>query len=236
MRQRFLSAVNFVLITFLVLSYVSCKQEADVPSASSIPRAYWGSWIQMYTGTEYYIDNSKVYQSSSSNKKYREISSGVGNYRLDSDDVLKNGNTVYFRKGGSTRSFSVQVAGFSDSYSTRSVYPSRSVGTGKQGVSGRRQNKDNAADNQSGQSNSNGTITFTDAVAGDTQTVTVVNTTVEVSPKYSGENIGTIPIVENGMYGFKTTYTIDSDAEGFCYGNYYKTYNLKLNINHIIFL
>ncbi|MBO4508780.1 MAG: hypothetical protein J5747_09105 [Spirochaetaceae bacterium] len=226
MKQRFFSVLIILLTAFVLLSFVSCKQEADTPSSNLIPRAYWGTWIQMDTGTAYYIDDSKIYESSSSNKKYREISSGIGNYRLDSEDVLKKGNTVYFRKGGSTRNFSVQVAGFSDSYS-------RSVGTGKQGVTGRRQNENNSSDNQSGQSDSNGTITFTNAVADDTQSITIVNTTATVTPKYNGENLGTIPIVENGMYGFKTTYTIDSDAEGFCYGNYYKAYNLILNINNI---
>ena len=45
---------------------------------------------------------------------------------------------------------------------------------------------------------------------------------------------GTIPIVEKGMYGFKTTYSIDSDAQGFCYGNLIKTYKLTLKINNIV--
>ncbi|MBO4705726.1 MAG: hypothetical protein J5647_08350, partial [Spirochaetaceae bacterium] len=241
MKQRFFSVLIILLTAFILLSFVSCKQEAGdnanpatvrptspVSGAGSqnIPREFWGTWIQMDTGDEYYIDDSKIYKSSSSNKKYREISSGIGNFRLESDDVLRNDNTVYFRKGGNTRNFSIQVAGFSDSYS-------RSVGTGKQGVTGRRQNENNSSDAESGQSDSNGTITFTNAVADDTQSITVTTTTATVTPKYTGEHLGTIPIVENGMYGFKTTYTIDSDAEGFCYGNYYKTYNLNININNI---
>ena len=41
--------------------------------------------------------------------------------------------------------------------------------------------------------------------------------------------MGTIPIVEKGMYGFKTTYSINGDGQGFCYGNLYKTYSLTLN-------
>ena len=91
-------------------------------------------------------------------------------------------------------------------------------------------------------------MSFTGAVADDTQKIVIANnanvsvetttsttetTTVEVTPKYDGENLGTIPIVEEGTYGFKTTYSIDSDKQGFCFGNNYKTYTLKLKLNNI---
>ena len=67
-----------------------------------------------------------------------------------------------------------------------------------------------------------------------TQKITVADTaSVEITPKYNGENTGTVPIVEDGAYGFKTTYTIDGDEQGFCFGNYYKTYKLTLNLNNI---
>ena len=200
----------------------------------SIPKEYWGTWLQMNTEDEYYLDASNVYKSSGSNKKYQTIASGISGYALESENILKNGNTVYFRKGGSARDFSVKIAGFEDQLAEFSnSYSSRAVNTGKQGITGRRENKDNKADNESVKSGSDGGITFTNAVAGDVQNITVMDTTVAVAPEYNGENMGTIPIVEENMFGFKTTYTIDGDSEGFCYGNYYKTYNLTLNIKNI---
>ncbi len=200
----------------------------------SIPKEYWGTWLQMNTEYEYYIDASNVYKSSGSNKKYQTIASGISGYALESENILKNGNIVYFRKGGSARDFSVKIAGFEDQLAEFSnSYSSRAVNTGKQGITGRRENKDNKADNESVKSGSDGGITFTNAVAGDVQNITVMDTTVAVAPEYNGENMGTIPIIEKGTYGFKTTYSIDGDSEGFCYGNYYKTYNLTLNVKNI---
>ena len=199
----------------------------------NITREYWGSWIRMDTGDEYYIDSAKIYKSSSSNKKYSVLSTEIGGYTLESNNILKNGSIVYFRKGGNARSFSIKASGFSDVYSTSN----RAISTGKQNVSGRREDQDNSADSQTSISASDGTISFTDAVAGDTQTVTVDDGIskgrIAVTPKYNGENMGTVPLIESGTYGFKVTYSIDGDSQGFCFGNYYKTYTLSLNLNNI---
>lgn len=86
---------------------------------------------------EYYIDSTKIYKSSSSNKKSSVISTGISGYTLESNNILKNGSIVYFRKGGNARNFSIK-----------------------------------AADIQTATSTSDGTISFSDAVAGDAQNVT----------------------------------------------------------------
>ena len=187
-------------------------EQTTTEQTISTSKEYWGTWIRMDTGNEMYISSD----------------SNVSGYTLDGDNVLKNGSTVYFRKGGSARSFSATVSGFSDSRAARAL------ATGKQGIAGRRENEKNSADSETVTSDSSGRLSFTGAVADDTQKITVSETTtVEVTPSYDGENLGTIPIVEKGTYGFKTTYSIDSDNQGFCFGNYYKTYTLTLNLNNI---
>ena len=213
--------------TFNTTSSKPGSNDKNPEKTATITKEYWGVWIQMDTGDEYYIDGNSIYKSSSSNKKYSKIQDGISGYSLENSYILKKNNIRYFKKGGVSRDFSIQVSGFSDSYS-------RSASSGKQGITGRRKNSNNPSDTETATSNENGKTEFNDAVADDPQTITIDDgTTVVVTPEYDGQDMGTIPIVENGMYGFKTTYTIDSDDQGFCYGNLYKTYSLKLNLNNI---
>ena len=190
------------------------KEEEKEPEKEKEKKSkeYWGTWIRMDTGDEYYFDATKE----------------LKNYTLDGESILKIGNIVYFRKNGKNRDFSMKVAGFSDSRALRAI------SIGKQGISGRRENQKNSEDSETVVSDAEGKLAFTGAVSGDTQTITVADTTsVSVTPSYNGEDLGTIPIVESGTYGFKTTYSIDSDEQGFCFGNYYKTYKLTLNLKNI---
>lgn len=206
------------------------ENDNDGGSKASISKEYWGTWIQMDTGNEYYIDGSCIYKSAFSSKKYSKVQDGISGYALENENVLKKGNISFFRKGGSSRNFTIQVSGFSDSYSRSD----RAVSTGKQGIKGRRENGNNSSDVETTTSDEEGKTSFTDAVADDPQTVTTEDgTQTTVTPEYDGQDMGTIPIVEKGMYGFKTTYSINSDDQGFCYGNLYKTYSLTLNLNNI---
>lgn len=197
----------------------------------SLDRNLWGSWIKMDTGVEYYIDTINVYESSSSDKKYKPSLYNVNDFELDGDNVIKYGSSVFFRKGGSARGFTMNVSGFSDSESYRAM------GSSMAGIAGYRKNKNNQFDEESAVSASDGKISFTNAVADDVQEVSVssgtADSSISVAPAYDGQNIGTIPLVEPDMYGFKTTYSIDGDNQGFCYGNSYKNYNLNLQINNI---
>ena len=192
----------------------------------NISKKYWGTWIRMDTGDEYYIDSDKVYKCSSSNKKYSEVQSGISGFTLEGENVLKNGSLAYFRKGGTARDFSLKVSGFSDS-------TTRAAASTMGGIKACRKGNNNDSDTEVVTSSEEGIIKFTGAVADDVQVVTVEDTSVSLIPQYNGENSGTIPIVEKGMYGFKITYTINSDEQGYCYGSLYKVYDLKLNINNI---
>ena len=69
--------IYFVSIILLVSIFVSCSflsdsQNGNISNAntsndnspsnnSQIDSKYWGTWIQMDTGSEYYIDNQNIY-------------------------------------------------------------------------------------------------------------------------------------------------------------------------------
>lgn len=197
---------------------------------SQIDSKYWGTWIQMDTGSEYYIDNQNIYIISSYGNK-SEIQSGISGYYLESNEVLRNGSTVFFRKGGKNRRFSATVSGFSP----RSA---RGIGTGSQRISGRRENEENPADNETATSDEDGSINFDGGVADDPQIVTVEqgneSGSATITPKYDGENVGSIPVVESGKYAFKTTYNVsNADSQGFMYGNNMGLYEISFNLTNI---
>ena len=200
-----------------------------VVGIATIDERYWGTWIQMDTGDEYYIDGQYVYEVSGSNKTYRQ--SGISGYVLESSEVLKNGSTVFFRKGGGKRSFKASFSGFDSSAFARAA------GTGSQAISGRRQNTQNVADSEIFTATTGGNeITFVGGVADDSQQITVdgSDTDVTVDPQYDGEHIGTIPVVETGKYAFKTTYTVSNrDDQGFMYGNMLGKYEATFKLTNV---
>ena len=237
------SKLKLWIVLMLVVSMFSgCKPEEfdeknDNPSIPGDPKAtiskdYWGTWIRMDTGDEYYIDNNAVYKLAGNSKT--KVQYGVSNFQLESPETIKSGNIAYFRKGGASRSFTLGLSGFSSRVA-------RAAGIGSQNITGRRKNKDNASDVQSVSattSEDEGKLSFTEAVPDDTQSVEVVVdsttvATVDVTPQYDGENVGTIPIVEKNKYALKTTYTINSKLEDYMYGNNYAEYDITLKIENI---
>jgi len=249
--------------TFTTTFKIEVSASSDTPDADdetteddtttgtgTITSAYWGSWIQMDTGTEYYIDSSYIWQSTETTLKSKKIQTGISGYTLEGTTVMKKGTTRYFRKGGGSRSFTLNTSGFVDS-------SARGIDLGTQKVVGRRSNKNNSSDKETKQTDSDGKLKFTGAVAGDTQkvVVSVVSKTdddtttsssgdtssktddieINVTPNYDGENLGTIPLVEKGSYGFKTSYTIsgNTDAQGFLYGNSAQIYTVSFTLKNI---
>ena len=243
---------KLIFFPVLIFSLTCCKLESnnnmnDTPSNNppateptiteepkgTITQEYWGTWIQMDTGEEFYINDFSIFKTAPNNKKFQKLQDGIIGYSLEKENILAKESSRYFRKGGKHRKFSMTISGFSDSYSS-----ARAASTGQQGVNGRRENKENESDTENVTTDQNGNAEFTNSVADDEQTITVEDgngneTSVTVIPGYDGENLGSLPIVEKGMYGFKTTYIIDSDDLGFCYGNNYKYYNLELDFNNI---
>ena len=245
--KKFLS--RFFILFFICFFY-SCSNGINEPGSNNTPNntnpgdnptnntpkissEYWGTWIQMDTGNEIYIDNQNVYRYYSSSSKSK-LQAGIDGYSLESDEVMKKGTTVFFRKGGKKRSFSATVSGFSAT-GNRSA---RAAGTGSQGITGRRTNEENEDDTETVDSDDGSSVDFEGGVADDPQTVTITdgeNTgEATVTPEYDGENVGSIPVVEPGKYAFKTTYKItDADEQGFMFGNNLGLYKITFNITNI---
>lgn len=207
--------------------------EVTVSKGQLISSDYWGTWIQMDTGDEFYIDSDTLFKIdgySNGEPRLRELQTGISGYILESEDVLKKDSTVYFRKGGKNRSFSVSVSGFSDSLQKMS----RAGGTSLL----ERENVRNPSDSEQITIFDNSTVTMKGGVAGDPQSITVTagqdSGSAIVTPKFDGEYIGTIPIIDYGKYAFKTTYNVSNlDDEGFMFGNYYKWYNITFDFTNI---
>ncbi|MFZ4617219.1 MAG: hypothetical protein ACOYM2_13610 [Rectinemataceae bacterium] len=105
-----------------------------------------------------------------------------------SDNVADLGtNALLFRNGGTERSFTAKIAGFTNG-SARKL-GSRAIGIGSQPIAGRlskRTSTVNAADTQTVTSSIDGTLSFTRAVANTPQTITI-DTSVPVD---SGSGTG----------------------------------------------
>lgn len=198
----------------------------DEPVSSLISSDFWGTWIRMDNGDVYKITDNSVTVNGNT-------TSGIGVITKESENVLKYGSEStsprLFRKGGSNRDFSLMLAGFDDG--------PRAAGSSIVGKSVRRKNKEIEADTQTKTADEDGLVTFTGAVADDVQVITVKmnngsDVKIEATPKYSGENIGTIPLVESG-YSFKTTYEISGGLNGYYYANNYDTYPLQIDFTNI---
>lgn len=168
----------------------------------------------MDTGEEFYINDFSIFKTAPNNKKYQKIQDGIPGYSLEKENILQKESLRFFRKGGKHRKFSMTISGFSDSYSS-----ARAASTGQQGMNGRRENKENDSDTENVTTDQNGNAEFTNSGADDEQTITIDDgngneISVTVTPGYDGENLDSLPIVEKGMYGFKTTYVIDSVSVG----------------------
>ena len=200
----------------------------DEPVSSLISSDFWGTWIRMDNGDVYKITDNSVTVNGNT-------TSGIGVITKESENVLKYGSEStsprLFRKGGSNRDFSLMLAGFDDGPRAAAA------GSSISGKAVRRKNKEIEADTQISNADEYGLVTFTGAVADDVQIITVKMTNgsdvkIEATPKYSGENIGTIPLVESG-YSFKTAYEISGGLNEYYYANNYATYPLQIDFTNI---
>ncbi len=234
--KKSLYSLSIVILSILLFSCIfdntNNLKKTDSSSSNNnekIPSQYWGTWIQMDTGAEYYIDNQNIYIISSNTKS--TIQNGISGYSLESEEVLRKENIVFFRKGGKNRSFSVNISGFS----SPNIQSSRAPATS---ISGKRQNKNNSEDNETVSSDDGDLVIFKGGVADDPQTITIIQGldigSATVEPQFDGENVGSIPVVEPGKYAFKTTYKVsNTDSQGFMYGNNLGVYNISFYLTNI---
>lgn len=195
---------------------------------SYIPKKYWGYWTRMDNGYEYYINSQTVQYK---DYDWNKLQDGISGFTLESENVLIYENVPLFRKYGKDRSFSASISGFLDSRAALATKPAKV----------KRENISNKEDKQTLNMSSNATLVFTGAVPGDEQKISfetdsesVISEATLPTAKYNGENIGTIPVIPDGMYGFKTTYSVNNaDSQGFMYGNYYNYYEIDFNLTNI---
>ena len=201
---------------------------------------FWGTWQRMDNGEYYVIGESSV---SFSEEKYAITSASetslsvatLGTFSKQTDSVMVNNSIPYFRKGGTNLEYTMKLVGFEDSVARAASSTSLAGYTVTGKSSGYKSYESTSA------SGSDGSVTLTAPVSGDTQTVTVTSgsTTIAVVPgitvETNGSNMGTIPLSEEGQYSLKVTGTIDESEkdDGYMYGNNYKSYPMTLSITNV---
>lgn len=248
MKTKILTALLAMLMLFV---FAACGDDASTgggsTKAGSVDRYFWGKWTQMDSGDVYQITDRSVTKNGGSalsvgSASTTSISFGGQTLVQESENVARLGaSTLLFRDGGAKRSFSVRLTGFSAASGIMARAGVRAPTIGDNPIGDRpttRTNVNNPGDSQMITSGSDGLITFTNAVAGDNQIITVgtggtnQNITVTVKPGFDGQDLGTIPVVENG-YSFKVTSTVATSDGGYLYGNNYNTYSVAVNLKNI---
>lgn len=205
------------------------------------PKYFWGKWTRMDNGTEYEITESNVKSSGSTYKITSKTDSSftcpLGTFTKDTDNVLLIGTaTPVFRNGGSNIPYSVTVVGFSDSEARAATAGKTAKGLG--GVSVTAKSGVNSSDTQTKTTDTEGKADFTASVAGDEITISASSSdgttvTTTKTPKYAGENAGTIAIPTAGRYSLSVTGEITSDTtedDGYLYAG--KTYSMTVKVQN----
>ena len=204
---------------------------------------FWGTWQRMDKGDYYTIGESSVdfsdtsYSITSAGEDFLTVST-LGTFTKQTGSVMVNNSIPYFRKGGTNLEYTMKLVGFEEDLS-RTARAASSTSLAGYTVTGK-SDKYGSYESTSA-SESDGSVTLTAPVKGDTQTVTVTSgsTTITVVPgikvETNGSNMGTIPISQEGQYSLKLTGTIDESEkdDGYLYGNNYKSYPMTLTITNV---
>ncbi|HQL10522.1 MAG TPA: hypothetical protein PLE35_13030, partial [Lentisphaeria bacterium] len=211
-----------LVLLMAVIGLVGCGDDDAATSGVTLGpvKAYfWGRWTRMDTGDSWVITDKSVSINGAGAVKVSAASATsitVSGQTLEqeSENVARLGaSTLLFRNGGAKRSFTARLTGFAAASGMPGRAGLRGPSIGDNPIGNRPTNRTNAtnpADNQTVTSGSDGLITFTNAVAGDPQIITVgtagaeQNVTITVTPGFDGQDMGTIPVVGDG-YSFKVT-------------------------------
>lgn len=236
-----------------VFSFSACKTESssdddntetekkDDGNSVICPQYFWGKWTRMDNGAEYEITESNVKSSGTvykiTSKTDSSFTCALGTFTKDTDNVLLIGTaTPVFRNGGSNIPYSVTVVGFSDSEARAATAGKTAKGLG--GVSVTAKSGVNSSDIQEKTTDTEGKAGFTASVAGDEITISASSSdgttvTTTKTPKYAGENAGTIAIPTAGRYSLSVTGEITSDTaedDGYLYAG--KTYAMTVKVQN----
>ncbi|MCQ2592030.1 MAG: SUMF1/EgtB/PvdO family nonheme iron enzyme [Treponema sp.] len=199
---------------------------------------FWGTWVRMDNGKQYEVLEDKVIFEG---RQYSVISSAstelqvksLGTFKKESDSVIINGNIPYFRNGGANLEYSLKLVGFTEG-------AGRAASSSISGIKGKSKSEKYTSFTSEGESESDGTITFTAPTANDTQTVTIENgTDLVVIPglkiNNKGDYMGTVALVGEDDYNLKITGVISEDQkdDGYLYGNNAKVYDMVITITNV---
>lgn len=257
MKKTLIYTVFFLLITFSAMCLItSCghgssggKSSGDdsgnsgsstgnidptkpsVDKSGKINAGYWGSWIRMDTGNKIVITDEEI----EGGGEY-----DITKFQLESTNVLVyngDGNPRFFRDSGYARSFTARVAGLSSARAAGEEFDT--VNKVLPDVKVSRKNNSNQSDAQESKTNAQGIVQFSGAVADSAQNIKVTRgkTTVELDmePHYDGEDMGIIPVIEDGSCSFKvgygTGYNLNIESQDYFYSDH--SYNITLYIKNI---
>lgn len=231
----------------------SIKDEIELtftnrPSVSS-DNFFWGTWIRMDKGTTVEIDETALKEVESNVSTEFDVGCDEETLKLIGGKVFtKQSNAViqtqdgdatvlYFRKGGTNLSYSLKIVGFDDSIPTRAAGNSGPIGKNNVKVKGLSNRFTSHISNAV--SDSEGKVELKAPIQGDVQTVVVElegrnDITIEnLKIENDGDDMGTVPIVDEGDYSLKITGVINNSdkTEGYLYASH--TYPMTLTITNI---
>jgi len=243
------TAAIVLVLLIAVIGLAGCGDDDSAASGVTLGpvKAYfWGRWTRMDTGESWVITDKSVSINGAAAVKVSSASTSsitVSGQTLvqESENVARLGTSILlFRNGGAKRSFTARLTGFAAASGMPGRAGMRGPSIGDNPIGNRPTNRTNAtnpADSQTTTSGTDGLVTFTNAVSGDPQVLTVgggsgQTVTLTVNPEFDGQDIGTIPVVEDG-YSFKVTSKVDISDSGYLYGNDFNTYTVSVDIKNI---
>ncbi|MBI9102742.1 MAG: hypothetical protein JEY99_10015 [Spirochaetales bacterium] len=185
------------------------------PVAPPIENFFWGRWMGLGSGEDWYISGSSVWIDDATERYYNTDSNTITfeDYQLvkDSEDVLK-----YVEDGSSIPTFLYRVAGASSSFSAVLVDSSEDAPSSSArglsslgGIDVIIQNLNNQENNQSLETAYDGTLTAEDIIIGDDYLITIPvqegigdEVQAEVTALYDEQNVGTLDLA-NSNANFK---------------------------------
>lgn len=208
-------------ITFAITNSANKNQNTKNKNYN-IEEIYWGNWQSFNNLSELRIDENCV--SKKIDGEFKKMQNSIVGYELDSNNIMTNGNSRYFRKNRTNLSFSM----FIEKPKEMDIYP----------VSIKRFSKDGFGGIQVKNIKQDTSITFENATSNCFETIIVdgkndFHEEFDVFPKFDGEFLGKIPVVPSDSWALKTSYDIEVDETGFCYGNLYDEYGLLIKLENI---
>ena len=198
---------------------------------------FWGIWTRMDSGKDYVISETAIIKEEVNYKITSatpdSISSSLGVFKKETNNVMKSDGIPYFRKGGSNIEYNLYVVGFSQNGSDRAASSAVS------GVTAVVSSDEYPSYTETVTSSADGRLTLHSPVSGTKNKVKVsdssgITVTVEVIPQNDGEHAGTVAMTGKNSYSMKVTGEIITDTnadENYLYVG--KEYDIQVTIKNV---